>query len=1124
MKTHNSLRRAVNSAALAIILGGIASTAQAALLVYEPFDYAPGQSLDGLGGGIGMIDVWKVGGNGTTPFATTNGVQVIAPNLNPGPHWKGVCTSVPQKGVYAGSAATPGFNGMNGNNPNHMWAWRPLDPNVVTNFTPGSTTWMSCVQSQNFNVNNNYIAMTFCLGEGVQNGLGGGGDPAPGRGTGVQGGPAVGLGIASAGWGSASPKYFIAGVWDELGSDWETYIEENHTGNTGIQVVIPGQPPPVWINIIKIEWGDQSNPTTVTIAAFKDGTALSEAVFDEFTRTNLQTATTSYMYVDPTTFTNISMGGGRWNCDELRIGTTFDDVIGLVPGAPGVYWAPTAQGGSGTWASELNNWASIPNIVGALPPSTTDTLFFAGTGGTVTVNGTVTTAAGLQFSVDGYHVVPGTSTPQLNLAGADSAANTISVNTGTSTIGVQISGTGGMSKAGLGTLILANTGNTYSGSTVLSAGALQFAALDSLGSSHLTFEGGILQYPPGRGASAIDVSGKINPIASGQVAKIDTDGYDVTFATGLSGDGGLTKLGDGSLTLAGANTYTGPTTVSGGTLNLNSASGFIPVLNVPSGGTVNLGAGTVVGVLNVTGGTANLTGAGVQLGTLFVSSGKFTNPSNYPLTVTNSANLVGVQLALSGADSFTLNGEDLLNPTPSAHRVVTASGGIVSLVAQGLDVAIGQGSPGIPARAATAHFYGDGVWDLVDGVATDINNVYGKDNHAFHYIQLPTGDFDIKCRVTGVENATAGLMVRDNLVSGWDSRTGNYIGIYTALGSSVTAVYANNESTASHATPPWVNSINFDQGQVTPWLQIKRTGCLIATYCSADGTEDSYVQVQEVDCSNSPWGPTMYLGLDLINTATGGGNGAFDCVDFMGTAGVVDLSTTEFALNGGAKLDLGSNTYVNKISANGVPLANGCWAGSAITGANHVDPAVFTSTGRGIAVIGPPLIVTVPDVTVTTTDPWGSQPVNYPAAVIVGGTPPYTTSYVPESGSLFSLGSNSVTCMVRDSSCPSGQIRYVSFRVIVVPPAPVMNPAVDANTGFAVSNGVPTLAFRTVAGFRYRVVYSDQVTNPMSAWQPLVSGDTDVNGWVDAMGDYATITDPNSLVVMRFYRVQVAGP
>ena len=40
---------------------------------------------------------------------------------------------------------------------------------------------------------------------------------------------------------------------------------------------------------------------------------------------------------------------------------------------------------------------------------------------------------------------------------------------------------------------------------------------------------------------------------------------------GTTPDGGLTLLGGGQLTLSGANTYTGPTTVSAGTLSLAQA-------------------------------------------------------------------------------------------------------------------------------------------------------------------------------------------------------------------------------------------------------------------------------------------------------------------------------------------------------------------------------------------------------------------------------------------------------------------------------------------------------------------------------------------------------------------------
>ena len=56
-------------------------------------------------------------------------------------------------------------------------------------------------------------------------------------------------------------------------------------------------------------------------------------------------------------------------------------------------------------------------------------------------------------------------------------------------------------------------------------------------------------------------------------AIIDSSNYNITIAQPLlnGGAGGLTKLGPGTLTLSGANTYVGATVVSDGTLALSSS-------------------------------------------------------------------------------------------------------------------------------------------------------------------------------------------------------------------------------------------------------------------------------------------------------------------------------------------------------------------------------------------------------------------------------------------------------------------------------------------------------------------------------------------------------------------------
>jgi len=956
--------------------------------------------LDGLGGGehaIGMVGTWTVMGSGTI-YPGTNAFQVIAPGTayGDGPFWKGYVTSVPQKGNYVGSPAKHNA-AENGNDPNQMWASRELDPSVTAKFAPGSTTWMSYIQAHNFAANNNYIGCEFVIGAGVFIGTGDASDPAGSKVNEVYGGPAVGFGLtAIPGWGAA-PKALVAGMFDENTSDLYYLNQKCRAGAEGEGIRIPATTngPPI-ICIAKIEWGDAWTPTTVSITVFTNGAVLTEEAFNNGGSVGILHSATGF--VDPTTFNHISLGGGRYNVDELRIGTTFEDVIGIEQAAFGKYWAPTANGG-----------------------------------------------------------------------------------------------------------------------TVLAGGTLQIAALGSLGTGNLNFQGGILQYPPGKGVTSLDVSSKIPTITSGQSVQIDTGGWDVTFRSPITGDGGLTKLGEGSLTLAAVNTYTGTTTVKAGTLNLSGASGVIRTLEVPAGGTVNLGGGAVVTALNIAGGTVNITGPGVQVDTLLASGGKLTDSAGYSLAVAKSANLNGTLLVVDGAASIKLSGTDIISPSTSSPRLVSVASGTLSIAGAGLDVAIGISAPGAPAVAATASFLGDETFALVDGVVDDINDTYGRDNHSFHYIPLPTGDFDIKVRVTGTTNAAGGLMARDNLTA----RGGNMAGIWTTLGNAARYPFSQYPISATTSNRAFSMLTCNLAGVLAPWLRVKKEGMVVGTYYCEDGI--NYTLAQEVDYSSSSWGPTTYIGLDLINTLTSGGSASFDEVNFMGASGIVDMSTTEFELTGGAKLNLGPVMYVGKISAGGTVLADGCWAGSAVPGANHVDRTVFTSSGPGIAVVGIPLTVTAPEVTVITTDPWSEVQVSYPAPVVVGGTPPYTTNYFPESGSWFPVGVSTATCMVKDSSCPFPQTRYSTFRVRLVPPAPVMNSAEDARTGFALRDGVRTFTFSSIPGFRYRVVYTDRVDVPASGWLPVVS-DEFSQGWVVATEAYTTIIDSGQLVPARFYRVEATSP
>jgi autotransporter-associated beta strand protein/T5SS/PEP-CTERM-associated repeat protein len=150
----------------------------------------------------------------------------------------------------------------------------------------------------------------------------------------------------------------------------------------------------------------------------------------------------------------------------------------------------------------------------------------------------------------------------------------------------------------------------------LSGGTLSVQSLSKgAGSSAFNFGGGTLQ---ANAAFSTDLA--ISLTGVGGNGTIDTRSYAITMSGALSGIGGFNKLGSGTLTLAGNNTYTGSTNVLAGTLRLGAGSG----LPVPGSLTIS------GGVLDSNGfghgmdsGTATVAGAGsawINLGSIYVGN------------------------------------------------------------------------------------------------------------------------------------------------------------------------------------------------------------------------------------------------------------------------------------------------------------------------------------------------------------------------------------------------------------------------------------------------------------------------------------------------------------------------
>ena len=181
-----------------------------------------------------------------------------------------------------------------------------------------------------------------------------------------------------------------------------------------------------------------------------------------------------------------------------------------------------------------------------------------------------------------------------------------------------MSGTGGLTKTGNGTLTL-TASNGFSGGTTISGGVLAInsdAALAKLRAGQLQWK----WHAPGgrRGSESGCRAGHSH--RRRRPATFDTNGNAINVAGVIGGNGGLQKVGSGKLTLTGLNTYSGNTTVDGGTLQVPRGRLSSPTQYVgfsaagsflQSGGTNTIASGLYVGDGLGSSGSYGLSGSGL---------------------------------------------------------------------------------------------------------------------------------------------------------------------------------------------------------------------------------------------------------------------------------------------------------------------------------------------------------------------------------------------------------------------------------------------------------------------------------------------------------------------------------
>ncbi|MEO5912613.1 MAG: autotransporter-associated beta strand repeat-containing protein [Luteolibacter sp.] len=305
----------------------------------------------------------------------------------------------------------------------------------------------------------------------------------------------------------------------------------------------------------------------------------------------------------------LTMAGGTWNnTSEVRVGA-YDTGNTATPNGSGTLTISggTANLGALTLArgnGSLNTVSGTGTISGtAIVNSASDvTLGFAGSnnlgkltvsGGTLNV-GTIVPAAAKWLMVGRWDTSKGQldiSSGSVNLYNSSAikmnadgtvGANVVNQSGGAVTFysdaGITVGGTGNLDLQRAGAAASNNTYNLNGGTLTVP----QVASTATTGSRTFNFNGGTIK-PTATSTTFFNLgAGTTRANVRNGGAKIDSNGFNITVAQSLvhsdvggdaATDGGLTKSGNGILTLNSAHTYTGPTVVSAGTLTLaNSGS------------------------------------------------------------------------------------------------------------------------------------------------------------------------------------------------------------------------------------------------------------------------------------------------------------------------------------------------------------------------------------------------------------------------------------------------------------------------------------------------------------------------------------------------------------------------
>ncbi len=287
-------------------------------------------------------------------------------------------------------------------------------------------------------------------------------------------------------------------------------------------------------------------------------------------------------------------------------------------------------------------------------------------------------------------------------------------------IGISGSGTGILTLNSGSATITTLSFQASSGTLHLNGGTLTAnAVFRSSGTGVFNFNGGTFR--PGRdNRTLLESLNRVNVRDGGAV--IDTGNFNLTLGQALahsniSGDsttdGGLTKLGAGTLTLAANNTYTGVTRVNGGTLAYGASDTLADNAGVlVHGGVLSLGTfSDTVGTVTLASGSMTSTSGSLTANSFVMQSGsasaRFTGAGALTKTTDGTAVLTGTNTYTGGTS---VNGGRLLvdgTHTGGGLYAINAGGTLGGTGTLSADVQVNTGGHLAPGASAGAFTIGN---------------------------------------------------------------------------------------------------------------------------------------------------------------------------------------------------------------------------------------------------------------------------------------------------------------------------------------------------------------------------------------------------------------------------------